>query len=42
MNHITRYNDKLRPIRWSYVDVTRRITGTKQSLRTTSVVSRCC
>lgn len=31
MNYITRYNDKPRPIRWNYVDVTRRITGTKQS-----------
>jgi transposase len=31
MNYITRYNDKPRPIRWSYVDVTRRTTGTKQS-----------
>jgi len=31
MTYIKRYNDRPRPIRWSYVDVTRRITGPKQS-----------
>src|SRR6267378_2962266 len=31
MTYITRYNDQPRPIRWSYVDVTRRITGPKRS-----------
>ncbi|MCU1244133.1 MAG: hypothetical protein JWN02_43, partial [Acidobacteria bacterium] len=31
MTYITRYNDKPRPIRWSYVDVKHRITGPKQS-----------
>ena len=31
MTYITRYNDQPRPIRWSYIDVTRRITGPKQS-----------
>jgi hypothetical protein len=31
MNYITRYNDKPRPIRWSYVDVKHRITGPKRS-----------
>ncbi len=30
INYITRYNDQLRPIRWRYVDVTRRVTGPKQ------------
>src|SRR6266581_3214431 len=31
MTYITRYNDKPRPIRWSYVDVKHRITGPKRS-----------
>lgn len=31
MTYIKRYNDQPRPIRWSYVDVTRRVTGPKRS-----------
>lgn len=31
MNYIKHYNDDPRPIRWSYVDVKRRVTGTKRS-----------
>lgn len=31
MTYITRYNDQPRPIRWSYVDVTKRMTGPKRS-----------
>lgn len=31
MTCITRYNDKPRPIRWSYVDVKHRVTGPKPS-----------
>src|ERR1043166_6819800 len=31
MTDITRYNDKPRPIRWSYVDVKHHITGPKRS-----------
>src|ERR1051325_8331737 len=31
MTYITRYNDKPRPIRWSYIDVKHRITGPKRS-----------
>ena len=31
MNYIRHYNDEPRPIRWSYIDVKRRVTGPKQS-----------
>jgi len=31
LNYIRRYNDAPRPIKWSYVDVTRRMTGTTSS-----------
>ena len=31
MNYIRLYNDKPRPIRWSYVDISHRVTGPKQS-----------
>jgi transposase len=31
MNYITHYNDAPRPVRWSYVDVSKRVIGTKRS-----------
>lgn len=31
LNYVKRYNDAPRPIKWSYVDVTRRMTGTTSS-----------